>query len=291
MAESGTDRFFLCFGFPKSGTTFLQRMLDMHPDVSCPSEQSFVTLTGFVEHGARIYNDALRTIDRRTGGQGTVLWGKATSDQVFAAIVRTLAKDFSRGKLIFGLNDNDVVNRPKYYDEVLGRPKMIAIFRNPVDQALSAWRHNSRLAKEEPQMAAAHLRLLNNPQGTVEGYVLKVAQQFPASVDRYLGYAGGRANFLTLLYEELVANKKAELRRLFAFLGADNSDAIHDRIVAESSREQMASKSAKPQFFGLDHDQRKETTVSREIREKALGTAARGLTRLGYDLSALMSDR
>ncbi len=191
------DLFFLCFGYPKSGTTFLQRMLDLHPQVSCPAEQSFSTLARCIDNDARAYNEALKITDRRTGGQGAPVWGKNTSDRVFAAIINALAKDFSKGKPIYGLNDNGVVQRPKFYDEILGRPRMIAIFRNPVDQALSAWRHNTRLAREEPHMAAVHLGALKNPENTVEGYVMRLSGEFVGWVNRYFSYAGDRSNFLT----------------------------------------------------------------------------------------------
>ena len=282
------ETFFLCFGHPKSGTTFLQRMLNLHPQVSCPAEQSFSTLTRCIENDARVYNEALRHVDRRTGGQGAPVWGNTTSERVFAAIIQALAKDFSRGKPIYGLNDNHVAQQPKFYNEILGRPRMIAIFRNPVDQALSAWRHNSRLAREEPQMAAMHLGALKNPEGSVDGFVVKVANDFVGWVNRYFAYAGERPNFLTLRYESLVANKAEELRRLFAFLGADPSDASIASIVANSSREKMAARSTRPEFFGIGAT-RNEVAVSPAARERALAIAGRGLERLGYDVNALLA--
>lgn len=278
---------YFCFGYPKSGTTFLQRTLDMHPQVSCPAEQSFTTLARMVDNDSRIYNDALKLIDRRTGGQGAPMWSKHTSDHVFAAIVRALADDFARGKPIRGLNDNHIFQQPKYYDELLERPRMIAIFRNPVDRALSAWRHSSRLAREEPQMAAVHLEVLANPERTLEGFVLKCAADFVSYVNRYLSYAGRRSNFLAVRYEDLVDDKKGELRRIFDFLGADVSDRTLDTIVANSSKEKMASRSARPEFFGLDDSRRAEIAVDRETREKALALAAPALQRLGYDVGTL----
>ena len=278
---------YFCFGYPKSGTTFLQRMLDMHPQVSCPAEQSFTTLARLVDNDSRVYNDTLKVIDRRTGGQGAPLWSKHTSDYVFAAIVRALADDFARGRPIRGLNDNHVFQQPKYYDELLGHPRMIAIFRNPVDRALSSWRHNSRLAREEPKMAAVHLEVLANPERTLEGFVLKCAAEFVGYVNRYLSYVGKRSNFLSVRYEDLVARKKSELRSIFDFLGADVSDGILDAIVEGSSKEKMASRSARPEFFGLDRDRRNEVAVGRETREKALAIAAPALERLGYDVEAL----
>lgn len=281
------DSFFLCFGHPKSGTTFLQRMLDLHPQVSCPSEQAFSALSRCIENDARSYNDALRIVDRRTGGQGAPVWSGRTSEKVFAATIRILAKDFAREKPIYGLNDNSVFQRPNFFDAILGQPRMIAIFRNPVDQALSAWRHNNRLAREEPQFASMHLGLLRNPEGTVDGYVLKVANEFTRRVTEYFSYVGTRSNFLTLRYEALVENKREELRSLFRFLGAETSEGILDRIVAGSGRAEMAAGSSRPAFFGIGTAQGEKVEVSPAVRERALALASRGLERLGYDVGSL----
>jgi hypothetical protein len=282
------ETFFLCFGYPKSGTTFLQRMLDLHPQVSCPAEQSFSTLTRCIENDARAYNEALKIVDRRTGGQGAPVWSKNTSDRVFAAIIRALAKDFAKGKSIYGLNDNSVAQQPKFYDEILDRPRMIAIFRNPVDQALSAWRHNARLAQEEPHMASVHLGNLQNREGTVEGYVMKLSGEFVGWVNRYFAYVGDRPNFLTLRYESLVEDKQNELLRLFQFVGADASASVLETIVVNSSKERMASRSKRPEFFGVG-GRRSEVNVSPAVRERALAVAARGLERLGYDVNSLLA--
>jgi len=44
VATSVNEQFFLVFGIPKCGATFLQRRLNMHPEVSSPSEQTFSPL-------------------------------------------------------------------------------------------------------------------------------------------------------------------------------------------------------------------------------------------------------
>ncbi len=60
-----------------------------------------------------------------------------------------------------------------------------------------------------------------------------------------------------------------------------------DTVVANSSREKMAARSTRPEFFGLGA-KRTEVSVSPMARERALAIAARGLERLGYDVNSLL---
>ncbi len=228
------DRFFLCCGLPKSGTTFLQRILGMHPEVSCPSEQSFEAIARNIETFAPDYNKVLEIIDRRTGGQGA----PAVDNNIGRAILRdtilNLSRGFARNKPVHGLNDNSVFDKLKFYDDLFESPSLICIFRNPVDRAISTWRHNHRLAADEKNMAAGHLKLLENPEGTLEGYAKQQVERFNTMVAQYCDYAEGRTNILTIRYESLVKDKVAELHRLFSFLAVDVAPQLLENIVEQS---------------------------------------------------------
>jgi hypothetical protein len=287
MVEQG--KIFLCFGDPKSGTTFLQRLLNLHPQISCPSEQKFSMLRGYVEEVCRAYSNVLAVVDQRTGGQGAPTLGSEASAEVFRSVVEAFAGLFASGKPIRGLNDNDVFLRPDYYDRLFNRPGMIAIVRNPVDQATSAWRHNQRLAREEPQNASMHLSLLANPAGTLEGYVRHFSAGYRRRLNNYLDYADGRTNFLTVRFESLVADKGAELHRILAFLGADNSPVTIERMAVRSTPAAMAAVSSRPQFFGLDDPEKRTTIVGDGVRRQVFEECWSSLQRAGYpSLAALM---
>jgi hypothetical protein len=291
MSEHSSPGFFLCFGLPKSGTTFLQRTLNLHPQVSCPSEHQLVRLSGQLDQLLADYSNTLTVVDRRTGGQGATIPDRNVSLEILRATILILSRSAAAGKPIHGLNDNAIFSSVSFADSLLNQPKMITIIRNPVDLAVSAWRHNHRLAREEPQQAAAHLELLNNPAGTLDGYVLSRTGAYNSNVARFLDYAQDRPNILVVRYEQLVSNKKPELVRLFRFLGADTSDELIDRIVASSSPDEMARGSAHPEFFGVSATGREGMKVSRTVRERALEESRAVLERLGYKLSDLMTDR
>ncbi len=286
--KSGEDvvvakQFFLVFGIPKSGTTFLQRMLDMHPQISCPSEQSFGALTTNLTALLDNYEQEIGLIDRRTGGQGVRSFDHELRNNVLSALITALASSFAGAKPIQGLNENSVLGRLAYYDQILQRPKMVAIFRDPVDTAVSTWRHNHRLAEREPDNADQHLARLRNPANTLDGYVRLFATRYNDVVNAYLAYAAKRPNFVTTTYEALVADKKNELRRLFRFLGGDASANTIRPIVESSSREEMAKGAAYPEFFGVGRGDRDQYSVRDEVRRDVRDQLRDELKRLGYD--------
>lgn len=278
------SKLFLVFGIPKSGTTFLQRMLNMHPEISCPSEQSFNVLTSGLSTLLAQYERVLRQVDRRTGGQGIPDFDAQLRNNVLSALITALAESFAGAKPIYGLNDNSIINKVAYYEQILRRPKMIGLFRNPVDAAVSTWRHNHRLAEAEPDKADKYLGLVRNPAGTLDGYLPQFAAHYKKAASAYLAYAAKRPNFLTLRYEDLVADKKNQLKRLFRFLGADASPEIVSRIVAGSSREAMASASSNPAFFGVGNAPDDQLRVSDEVVRRTTESLNVELTRLGYNI-------
>src|SRR5262249_36736625 len=144
--SSSERTLFFCFGLPKSGTTLLQRALNMHPQISCPSEHDFSGLRAAMQRVFEGYNKSLRVVDRRTGGQGATPVNPQTVEQVFRAAVEAIVWQAAGEKKIMGANDNTILENLHAYDQLFEHPKMVAIFRNPIDRALSAWHHNLRLA-------------------------------------------------------------------------------------------------------------------------------------------------
>ncbi len=284
MTADIPDGFFLCFGPPKSGTTFLQRMLNLHPEVSCPSEHELIGLSTALDQVFDDYSQTLRIIDRRTGGQGAALPGRHTRLTVLRTAILTLSQEASHGKPIHGLNDNSLFFSVEFAARLLDQPKMIAIVRNPVDLAISTWHHNQRLAREEPEHASHHLSALGHPGGALEEFVMARTDWYNAAVTRFLEAAAGLPNLVLVRYEDLLFNKRSELRRLFEFLGADSRDATLEPIVAGSTPAAMAEQSANPDFFGVG---RRPPSVSGAVRASALRRCGCVLERLGYDLAEI----
>jgi len=270
---------FLCFGLPKSGTTFLQRILDAHPDVSCPSEQDFDYLRGRLQDCFSDYNGILDLKNRRTGGQPLRAVQTQDFPQIFGDALKAVIRALAGGKSIAGANDNGVVVNLPFYFQVLGRPKMICIFRHPLDRAVSAWHHNLRLseAENDPKHRAVLLEA-----GGFDGWVLQAARIFDLHVKDFSAFGAQTGKTLTVRYEDLVDDRRGQMEKVFDFLGADTAGSIMDSIVRETGLERMREDSGDPAFFRKGTHGYWRDEVAAETADHALRIAADGLTRLGY---------
>ena len=151
----GDGRVFFAFGIPKSGTTFLQMILNSHPEVSCPSEHQFEFLIRKVAALLTTYNKVLLEVDRRTARQGATL---LTDDDVtvvlratFLAIMGSAGR--RKGARLIGANDNAIVTQLPLFLEIFPTARFICVVRDPRDTILSQWHHNLRIEADFLQRA------------------------------------------------------------------------------------------------------------------------------------------
>lgn len=271
-------RIFFTFGLPKSGTTFLQRMLNAHPEVACPPEHNLELLRSMLHSVKTHYASQLAVLDRRTGGQGLSPLGDIVTPMMKSAIT-SLAEAAARGKPVFGLSDNSLIDHAEWYSSLLDHPPMIAIVRNPIDQGLSAWRHNHRLAEEESD--PSHLSMFDAAGGGLEGWLGRCAELFTLAVDHYLRLAQSLPNLLIVTYEELAgAQKSSILQRMLRHLDLPDSEAVLRAMVEGSTLERMAESSAHPEFFGLGATRFGEGQVSAATRTSLLQRCASDMEKL-----------
>lgn len=277
------ESLFFCFGAPKSGTTFLQRTLNLHPDISCPAEHQFSYIIQGFEEILRKYQDVLTVIDRRTGGQGVPPLEKETAAAIIRFSIEMLIKQAAKnGEQILGANDNAIRKNLKLFDEIFEQPRMICIFRNPIDMAVSAWHHNRRLAKEEND--PVHEKHMAQ-YGDFDDWIRQYARWFAEDVAAYRAFSAGRANIIRIRYEDFVADKRSVLIRLFEFLGADCGDDLLKSIEHESSLSHMREHSSNPAFFRRGATDMGSDEVSGRLHRDVAKIAGAALEFLGYDLT------
>jgi hypothetical protein len=278
-ALSSKRTLFFCFGLPKSGTTLLQRALNMHPQISCPSEQDFSGVQSAFQRVFEAYNKHLVVMDRRTGGQGATPVNRQTVEQVFRAAVEAIVRQAAGEKKIMGANDNAILSNLHAYDQLFEHPKMVAIFRNPIDRALSAWHHNLRLAEEEKN--PRHREMMTS-EGDLGSWLRLFTQQFTARVDEWRQFVAGREHTFTVTFEDLVNKRAQRLRELFTFLDANASDLVVEPIVAATEFKLMRDQSRHPGFFRRAAVDTGANEVSTDLRRELLAQSADALTWLGH---------
>jgi len=284
LATLDNEQLFFCFGPPKSGTTFLQRTLNLHPEISCPSEHQFNLIVNGLEELVQSYQDALQVIDRRTGGQGGAPMQKPTFTSIFRFYVEAMIKEAAKNEEpIIGANDNAIRNNLELYDEIFNHPRMIYIFRNPTDMAISAWHHNLRLSREEND--PAHEQYMAQ-YGDFDGWIRQYAKWFARDVDTYRTFSKIHRNIILVRYEDLVTRKRKTLRAIFDFLGADKSEDVLKSIEYKSSLSYMRKKSSNPAFFRSASIDMGAGELSDQLRCDVAEIAGDALKFLDYEMKS-----
>ncbi|HEB86981.1 MAG TPA: sulfotransferase [Gammaproteobacteria bacterium] len=279
-AALDNEQLFFCFGPPKSGTTFLQRTLNLHPEISCPSEHQFNLIVNGLEELVQSYQNTLQVIDRRTGGQGVAPMQKPAFTSIFRFYVESMIKEAAKnGEPIIGANDNAIRKNLDLYDEIFNHPRMIYIFRYPADMAISAWHHNLRLAREEND--PAHEQYMAQ-YGDFDGWVRQYARWFMRDVNAYRAFSKNHSNIILVRYEDLVSAKRKTLREIFDFLGADKSDDILESIEHKSSLSYMRKQSSNPAFFRSASIDMGAGELSEQLRRDVTEIAGDALKFLDY---------
>ena len=138
------QRFFVS-GFPKSGTTFLQMLLDSHPNINCPSEQNLSYLFQHLFKLSTNYRRVIRDMDRKTGGQGLRYDGQAFFAATMRAAVANLMESGATPEdTHFGINDNMMASHGDLVARLMPRTRFIFIVRDPREVAVSLWHHKLR---------------------------------------------------------------------------------------------------------------------------------------------------
>lgn len=193
----GSDEFVdpvFLVGFPRSGTTLLEQLLDAHPVLASFDEQPFLSrLIHRIDQGGSRYPDMLPSL---TDG------ARAELRHAYFADVARVLKDRKRERAV----DKNPLNlaRAPLVDALFPEARMLFALRHPCDVVLSCYQQNFRA----PALAISFDTLL------------ATAQMYDRVMRHFQDYRDRMTTPLHIVrYEDLVADTRGEAERLFAFLG------------------------------------------------------------------------
>ncbi len=274
-------KLFFCCGLAKSGTTLLQRVLDMHPEISCPPEHQFRFLSDALARALTNYDGILEGLDQRLGGHGVEPLTPAVHAKLFRHAVRTMVWHSAGDKPIAGANDNiSIIPNFDYYDAVFGSPKFVVIFRNPLDRAVSSWHNNLALAEE---LKDSRFKDIMEEHGDFAGWARFIAEGFAQAAAFFLKKVRERDNIYLLRYEDLVHHKREVLFGLYRFLHATADDHVVSSVVEGSDFTAMKDSSTRKAFFRSASTIMGGEEITAALRSE-IAAATPEATAMGYDL-------
>jgi hypothetical protein len=229
LARLAERQLFFIGGAPRSGTTWLQQMLDCHPDISCRGEGHFwqllaAPLESMMTQRRQALEAKNRELFRHTGGYPL----PAPEDTEFligTAILLALRKQ-SVGKRCLAIGEKtpeNVFHFPRL-QRLFPGAKFIAIARDPRDVLTSAWHFFHKPAAGEDEVAAKTEFIRSALPSLAEGARAMIAWGERRPED-----------YRMVTYEGLRRMPAPLLAQLFRFLDvSDRKDIVEDCLARTS---------------------------------------------------------
>jgi hypothetical protein len=276
------DLFFIG-AHPKSGTTWLQVMLNTHPEVSCSGEGHFIN------RFSPLIKSALKSHNLLIASKNSSIFKEFKpfplfSGQDFAYVVASSialmlmrSNDHQRARVI-GEKTPDNVLHFSQLAALFPRAKFLHMLRDGRDCAVSTWFHNLRV---NPKVTRRRYPAMGD-------FVEFMAKSWKTHVEAGMHFhAACPTRCLAVRFEDAVTNPRDTMCTVFRFLGADTSHATLRHCVEAGRFETMSNGRQRgvedPTSFlrqGMPGNWRRHLTP--EDNETFLAIAGDVMTRVGY---------
>lgn len=237
IAAMREKQLFFIGGSVKSGTTWLQMLLDAHPEIACKGEGHFMNeLAPALNAVLQKHNKYLRWKNRTIFGELDGYPGFSADQTVYlltASITLLLHGQIrDRGDVrVVGEKTPDNLHHFRFLAAMFPKARFVHVVRDGRDCAVSGWYHNLRATPEWTEKT----------YGTIDAYIPRFAEIWAkemAEAEDFRRRAPGRC--LTVRYEDLSAAPEATLAPVLRFLGVADDAGILAACCAAGAFERLS---------------------------------------------------
>ncbi len=214
---------FVC-GTPKSGTTYLQMILNAHPEISCPPEHQFILIYNGLKKLLEEYNKVLHFMDATTAKQGVRLFEEKDLESILAFIVELSARKGAGHKTVkwYGLKDNSLLFLLPLFERLFPEARFVCPIRDPRSVTVSSWYHNLRT---DPKFLQTRAR-------SKEQWAEECARLWKRDTEILMNFQKKNPQRILLIkYEDLRKDPRPHLLRLFEFLEVKADPQIIEEVI------------------------------------------------------------
>lgn len=229
-------QYFFVTGSPKSGTTWLQMLLDAHPDVVCSGEGAFFErLIQPISEVRAKYNDYMNYANKAVY-EGNGFYGQIPFEETKQQLREIVFNLMSRRAVASTMAIGDKTPRHNLFlnsmHTIFPEAKFINIVRHPYDVAVSKLFHASRVGRTEA---------LDPNSGARTTMIEKAGEDWAIAQQRVQEFNKKTPGLLIeVKYEELIDHPVREASRLFQHIGVDYSPEVAEAAIEMSSFEKLS---------------------------------------------------
>jgi Sulfotransferase family len=231
ISDLRKKQIFFIGGTIKSGTTWLQLLLNAHPEVSCHGEGHFTSglapiLWGALERYNQLIVQESKLVFNEIAGYPPL--GKDDFQYLLASCISLSLLRQSKDKpaRVVGEKTPSNVRYFDIFDALFPTAKFIHIIRDGRDCAVSGWFHNLRVARE--------WTIKNH--GSLDSYVAKHADYWANDLAKAQAFAEKHQDRVhQIRYEDMAANTERAMADIFDFLNVDAAESVLASCRSEAS--------------------------------------------------------
>ena len=266
-------KYFIAGGYNKSGTTFLQSLLDSHADIGCSPEHHLKKLTTGLVKLIDNYSATVELFDERTANVGVRLQKKKVLEEMLKAALKIIFNESAeQQQKARGISDNWAYEIRPALDLMHPNIKYIYITRDPREVCTSLYHH---IRRTEPGR-------LDNID--LNNYAKFFGAKWNEHIKEiYKQQAKDPENTIIIKYERLLSKHRVqEFQPVLQLLNAEDNENYTNELFEKQSRE-FKIKQTKNPFYRSGTTNSWKEILTEESAKEIKNKCRDGMQLCGYE--------